>query len=490
MSSSRLNESQFSCPICLQWLKDPVTIPCGHSYCMRCLTDHWDRLVVCSCPQCRATFSPRPTLGRNNLLVEMMEKLGAMNLNLSGGPSAPPLSAVLMGPAETGGFQHATFDVSSVRPERNDAERLLGETRRCVAAQLQEREFEVQQLKQSLRSFSRLAKAAVKDSSKIFSELLEFLERRRVETKELIRAQEKAEAIRAENHLQHLERQITELRRRDGELEMLSRSEDQQLIAQMCQSLQSPKESNSLRVSPHVSFGPVRSVISDLKEQLQSFFQTQYTGVTSADASSDSSCVPALNSRDDLLQYFCPLSVDPFTVHSDLSLAEGNRGVRRTGKPQSYPDHPDRFDTWGQALCREGLRGRCYWEAECDGLQVALGLSYESIGRKGSSNQSRLGHNSVSWGLSCSSSSFSFCHADQSHAVASPPPAASSSSSSSSSSRRIGVFLDHDAGLLCFYAVTPGGVHLLHRVETKFDQPLYAAVWLGADSSVAFVVPN
>lgn len=79
----------------------------------------------------------------------------------------------------------------------------------------------------------RLAKAAVKDSSKIFSELQEFVERCRVEMKELIRAQEKAEVTRAENQLQRLEQQISELRRRDAELEKLSHSQDQHRITQV-----------------------------------------------------------------------------------------------------------------------------------------------------------------------------------------------------------------------------------------------------------------
>ena len=104
---------QFSCSICLDLLKDPVTIPCGHSYCMGCLTNYWDRQRVCSCPQCRTTFNPRPTLGRNTLLAEMLQRLGAVKL--SGGPSAPPLY-------EDRGFEHATFNVSSVSPERTDGE--------------------------------------------------------------------------------------------------------------------------------------------------------------------------------------------------------------------------------------------------------------------------------------------------------------------------------------------------------------------------------
>lgn len=108
-----LDSAHFSCSICLELLKDPVTIPCGHSYCMSCLTAHWDRELVCSCPQCRATFSPRPRLGRNNLLVDMMQSLGAVRLD--DGPSAPPLDM-------DHGFAHPTFDVSSVRPERPGAE--------------------------------------------------------------------------------------------------------------------------------------------------------------------------------------------------------------------------------------------------------------------------------------------------------------------------------------------------------------------------------
>ena len=83
-----ISQDQFSCPICLDLLKDPVTIPCGHSYCMDCIRGCWDQedlKGVHSCPQCRQTFTPRPVLGRNTMLAEVVEKLRIVGLQ-----AAPP----------------------------------------------------------------------------------------------------------------------------------------------------------------------------------------------------------------------------------------------------------------------------------------------------------------------------------------------------------------------------------------------------------------
>ncbi|XP_058609877.1 tripartite motif-containing protein 16-like [Onychostoma macrolepis] len=78
MAEARFSHDQFRCPVCLDLLKDPVTIPCGHSYCNSCITDHWNQEVqkrVYSCPECRQTFRPRPALNKSTMLAEVLEQL-------------------------------------------------------------------------------------------------------------------------------------------------------------------------------------------------------------------------------------------------------------------------------------------------------------------------------------------------------------------------------------------------------------------------------
>ncbi|KAJ8280053.1 hypothetical protein COCON_G00071190 [Conger conger] len=168
--------------------------------------------------------------------------------------------------------EHRGHDTVSAAAERTEKQKQLGATQSKFQQRIQEREKELQDLRQAVQSLKSSAQAAVEDSERIFTEMIRSIERRWSEVKELIRDQEKAEVNRAEGLLERLEQEIAELRRRDAELEQLSHTEDHIHFLQSCQSLCAPPgpgDLPSITVSPHVSFEAVRKSVSELKEQLE-----------------------------------------------------------------------------------------------------------------------------------------------------------------------------------------------------------------------------
>ncbi|KAM6471382.1 E3 ubiquitin-protein ligase TRIM58-like isoform 2-T2 [Liasis olivaceus] len=75
-------QDEVSCSICLEYLKDPVTIDCGHNFCQACISDFCKRGAgsatgAALCPQCRTGFllsSSRPNKQLANI-VEGIERL-------------------------------------------------------------------------------------------------------------------------------------------------------------------------------------------------------------------------------------------------------------------------------------------------------------------------------------------------------------------------------------------------------------------------------
>ncbi|XP_067454377.1 LOW QUALITY PROTEIN: NLR family CARD domain-containing protein 3-like [Thunnus thynnus] len=179
-----------------------------------------------------------------------------------------------------------------------------------------------------------------------------------------------------------------------------------------------------------------------------------------------------------LRKYFCQLTLDPNTAHTFLKLSDNNRKVTHLKEDQSYPDHPDRFDYWGQLLCRNDLTGRCYWEVEWRG-RVNISVTYRGIRRKGYSVDCLFGWNDQSWSLFCSDDGgYSVWHNKRKTSI-------SSSSYSSSVSNRVAVYVDCPAGTLSFYRVSSDTLIHLHTFNTTFTQPLYAGFRVGPGSSVS-----
>ncbi|XP_058872187.1 tripartite motif-containing protein 16-like [Acipenser ruthenus] len=574
MASNLWSEDQFSCSVCLELLKDPVAIPCGHSYCMGCIKNCWDQTDhtgVYSCPQCRETFTPRPVLHRNTMLAEVVEKLKKTGLN-------PPPAQSYAGPGdvpcdvctgrkfkavkscltclasycethvkphyEGAAFkrhklinaigdleqklcaehqkvlevfcrtdqtcvcvlctdkEHKSHDTVSVEAERSVKQKQLGETQTEIQHIIKERLIEVEELKQTVESLKRSACIEIKESEKIFTELIRSIEKIHTEVIELIGANEKAAVNQAEGRMKKLEQEIAELRRRNTELKRLSETEDHIHFLQNFQSLCAPPEAGdlpSVTVNTDISFGAVRKAVSEIKDHIEDFCKGELVKITKTvnetavytlgsrrsdrhfkvnEVAVYSLQAPEPRNRAEFLKYSCQLTLDPNTVHRNLCLSEGNRKVTWRRETQRYPDHSERFDSRYQVLCREGLSGtRCYWEIECSGGGADIGVTYKGISRKGEDHSCILGFNDKSWSLRCSDSSYSARHNNNQTAITAP------------CSPRIGVYLDFNAGTLSFYGVSDT-MTLLHRFQTTFTEPLYPGFWLRFGSPVTICQLN
>ncbi|XP_034547468.1 protein NLRC3-like [Notolabrus celidotus] len=175
-----------------------------------------------------------------------------------------------------------------------------------------------------------------------------------------------------------------------------------------------------------------------------------------------------------LRKYACELELDTNTVNIKLQLSDNNTKVTHVEEPQSYPDHPDRFDGHPQLLCRTGLTGRCYWEVEWRG-NVNVSVSKRGIRRKGQSDNNVFGWKDHSWRLSCSDDKgYTVWHNKEGTNI-----------SSSSVSDRVGVYVDHPAGTLSFYRVSSDTLTHLHTFNTTFTEPLYPGFGLWSGSSLS-----
>ncbi|CAL8308311.1 unnamed protein product [Merluccius merluccius] len=184
-----------------------------------------------------------------------------------------------------------------------------------------------------------------------------------------------------------------------------------------------------------------------------------------------------------LKKYACGLTLDPNTAHRRLSLSEDHRKVKWVEEDQSYPDHPERFDSWSQVLCREGLTGRCYWEVERRG-GVTIGVTYRGITRRGGGYDSELGFNNKSWSLYCyHDGGYTVWYNGSKTSIRLPPPV----------STRVGVYVDRPAGSLSFYRVSPGvggsshtltHIHTFWTTVTQEDLLPGFRVWPGSSVSL------
>uniref|UniRef100_A0A669DJC3 Tripartite motif-containing protein 16-like n=1 Tax=Oreochromis niloticus TaxID=8128 RepID=A0A669DJC3_ORENI len=341
-------------------------------------------------------------------------------------------------------------------------------SRQNIQQRIQDREKDVKLLQQEVEAINQSADQTVEHSEKIFTELIHLIQKRSSDVKQQIRSQQETEVSRVKELEEKLEQEITELKRKDAELKQLSHTEDHIQFLHNYPSLSALSEStdsSSINIRPLSYFEDVTAAVSEVRDKLQDILREEWTNISLTVTEVDVllSDPPEPKTRAGFLKYSCEITLDPNTANKQLLLSEGNRKVTLMYQQQSYSDHPDRFTVYKQVLSRESLTGRCYWEVEWRGTGVYVAVAYKSISRAG--NDCRFGRNDKSWSLQCYNNSYTFWYNDIETRVSGPR------------SSRVGVYLDHRAGILSFYSVSET-MTLLHRVQTTFTQPLYAGLWI------------
>ncbi|KAG7509853.1 tripartite motif-containing protein 16-like [Solea senegalensis] len=367
--------------------------------------------------------------------------------------------------------KHKDHNMVSAATERTHKQRELDLSREEVQQRLQDRDRDVKVLQQERKTLTLSADKAVKDTDKSFTEMICLLQRRSSDVKQQIRSKLETEVRRVTDTEEKLQQEITELKKREAELKQLSLTHDHNQFLLNYRSLSALSPSTHLstvHVRPLRYFEDVTEAVAKVRGQLQDFLTEMWRNISLAEAEVNVLLTePEPKTRAESFRYSQEIKLDPNTVNKRLLLSEGNSKVTFMKTAQPYPRHRDRFTDNLQVLSKESLTGRrCYWEVEWSGIgRVSVAVTYKNISRSGSLNECGFGFNEKSWALVCEHRSCHFVHKSIWTDI------------SDVTVYRVGVYLDHRAGILSFYRVSDT-MTLLHRVQTTFTQTLYAGVCL------------
>ncbi|XP_059911470.1 tripartite motif-containing protein 16-like isoform X1 [Gadus macrocephalus] len=525
------SEEDFSCSICLDVFKRPVSTPCGHNFCRTCIITFWDEQVQYNCPFCNELFHTRPVLRVNTFISGMVDQFrssvrvkeqpcvepGEVPCDVCTGTQLKAVKSCLV--CYTSYCQthlephqrvshlktHQLVDPLDCLKDRmcKKHDRLLelfcqtDQVCVCVlctvtdhkshpvvplkeeyevkTAQLGKIEAEVQQMikerQGKIKDIIGTVAHSKADADREIADGVQVLTALRRSVEKCLDDHNKTVQEKLKSTEKEAEGLIKELEQEIKDL--TNRSSEVKQFTQtedhfhILQTFRSLKDPPPTRDWTTVEVRPP-SYVGTLRRALDQLEETLNMEVKK---------MPDLRSA--LHKYGCDLTLDPNTAHRRLSLSEDNRKVTAVGVDQSYPDHPDRFDYWPQVLGREALTGRCYWEVEREG-GVVIGVTYRGITRRGGGGDSRLGRNNKSWGLYCSDDGCSARYNGRETVLPLRP----------AGSTRVGVYLDRPAGSLSFYRVSPGGggssdtLTHLHTFWSSFTQEdLLPGFWVWSGSA-------
>uniref|UniRef100_A0A3Q2PP13 Tripartite motif-containing protein 16-like n=1 Tax=Fundulus heteroclitus TaxID=8078 RepID=A0A3Q2PP13_FUNHE len=325
MASAWPEEESFACSVCLETLKNPATLTCGHSYCLDCIENHWDKEEgkgQYSCPQCRQLFTPRPCMAKNTLLAQAMEKLRTNSLkqrSLVGVYSAQPATPVYLelvsdvGPRKGSVYpnlptadhrpcpqhnqpldlfchedkecvcvmccQHGHTGHRVVRPqeERRERQKELLDMQKEVHTRIQETERKIMEVPHTSRQQKALLQALQRESSDLFPDLVKTLNLTGAQVGELLGAHETVFSERVEGRVKCMERDLAELHQKRDDLSRLANMQDDICFLKNFL-LMEPLGQTGAPGQPGIGqeeavVASVRSVIKELQESVKNLCQ-------------------------------------------------------------------------------------------------------------------------------------------------------------------------------------------------------------------------
>ncbi|XP_035136501.1 E3 ubiquitin-protein ligase TRIM58 isoform X2 [Callithrix jacchus] len=396
------------CPVCLDFLQEPVSVDCGHSFCLGCISEFCERSDsaqggVYACPQCRGPFRPAGFRPNRQLagLVESVRRLG--------------LGAGSVGPA--GARRCARHDEDLSRFCEEDGAALCWvcdaspEHATHPTAPLQDAagryQVQLQMALELVRKEMEEALALEADLGKktvVWKE--EQLQLRRLEEEERVTLQR--------------------LRESRGRL-----AQQNKALKELADELEERCQRPALGL-----LEGVRGVLSRSKT---------VTRLEAENIPMELRTACRIPGRREMLRKFqVDVKLDPATAHPSLLLTADLRSVQDGELWRDVPSNPERFDTWPCVLGLQSFSsGRHYWEVQVgERAEWGLGVCQDTLARKGETTPSP--ENGV-WALW-------LLKGDEYMVLASP----SVPLLRLESPRCVGVFLDYEAGEVSFYNVTNG----------------------------------
>ncbi|XP_050952108.1 E3 ubiquitin-protein ligase TRIM39-like [Labeo rohita] len=238
-------------------------------------------------------------------------------------------------------------------------------TQTDVQQMIQNRMKKIQEIQHSVEKRKRNTEKEKSASVELFTDLICSIERCQSELLKMMEEQQKAAEKQAEDLIKELQQEITDLKRRNTELEQLSHTDDHLYLLQTFSSLYSRPHKNwtEISIDSDVNVLPMNRALTLVKKTHETL--------------SKKLSQTALK----FVQKFAvDVTLDPDTAHPYLILSDDGKQVRHGDiEPEK------RFDVGLCVLANEGFSsGRFYYEVQVKGkTEWILGVAKESINRKG-----------------------------------------------------------------------------------------------------------